>query len=152
MYVRNLRLKKGWSQKQLADISGLSVRTVQRIERGDKPGLESAMSLASIFEIDVSAIGLEQEAGKMTDSENMQLEALGYIQGVKEFYFHASIYVILSIAFLILWGFSISIIVWLFFSWGIALLAHGLVSFDKATFIGPRWERRILEKRLGKKL
>ena len=34
MYVQKLRLKKGWSQQQLADFSGLSVRTVQRIEAG----------------------------------------------------------------------------------------------------------------------
>ena len=32
MHVQKLRLKKGWSQQQLADFSGLSVRTVQRIE------------------------------------------------------------------------------------------------------------------------
>ena len=34
MQVQKLRLIKGWSQQQLADFSGLSVRTVQRIEAG----------------------------------------------------------------------------------------------------------------------
>ncbi|MCE1237238.1 MAG: helix-turn-helix domain-containing protein [Hyphomicrobiales bacterium] len=31
MLVQTLRLKKGWTQEQLALVSGLSVRTIQRI-------------------------------------------------------------------------------------------------------------------------
>ena len=34
MIVRKLRLQRGWSQEQLAEMSGLSTRTIQRIERG----------------------------------------------------------------------------------------------------------------------
>ena len=34
MLVQKLRLQRGWSQEQLAVVSGLSVRTIQRIERG----------------------------------------------------------------------------------------------------------------------
>ncbi|CAM4169684.1 XRE family transcriptional regulator [Vibrio agarivorans] len=34
MIIRKLRLKRGWTQEQLAELSGLSIRTVQRIERG----------------------------------------------------------------------------------------------------------------------
>lgn len=152
MIVKKLRLKKGWSQKQLSEVAGLSVRTIQRIEHGDKPGLESAMSLASIFEVDVSTITPEQEEAEIHDLEDRRLETVGSIQGIKEFYVHASIYTVLIVASLILWGLSVSLIVWLFFCWGVLLLLHGLVSFDKATFIGPRWEKRILEKRMGKKL
>lgn len=152
MIIRNLRLKKSWSQKQLAEISGLSVRTIQRIEQGDKPSLESAMSLAAIFEVDVAMISSESEESQLTDLENSKLEAIGYIHGIKQFYLHLSLYVILAIASLILWGLSISLIVWLFFSWGVIVLVHGLVSFDKATFIGPRWEKRVLEKSLGNKI
>ena len=33
MIVRKLRIQRGWSQDQLAQFSGLSVRTIQRIER-----------------------------------------------------------------------------------------------------------------------
>lgn len=32
MIVRKLRLQRGWSQEQLATLTGLSVRTIQRIE------------------------------------------------------------------------------------------------------------------------
>ena len=54
MIVRKLRLQRGWSQEQLAELSGLSVRTIQRAERGAKPGLETAKSLASVFELELS--------------------------------------------------------------------------------------------------
>jgi len=48
MIVRKLRLQRGWTQDQLSEISGLSIRTIQRLERGAKPSLETAKSLAAI--------------------------------------------------------------------------------------------------------
>jgi transcriptional regulator with XRE-family HTH domain len=36
--VKQLRLQRAWSQEQLAELAGLSVRTIQRIENGDRPG------------------------------------------------------------------------------------------------------------------
>ncbi|PLL91167.1 DNA-binding protein, partial [Klebsiella michiganensis] len=38
--VKQLRLQRAWSQEQLAELAGVSVRTIQRIENGDRPGLE----------------------------------------------------------------------------------------------------------------
>ncbi len=52
--VREFRLARGWSQAQLAELSGLSVRTVQRIESGANPGLESMKNLAHVLGIDVA--------------------------------------------------------------------------------------------------
>lgn len=49
--LRSLRLEKGWSQEQLALISGLSERTVQRAERGDTPSLETLGALAASFDL-----------------------------------------------------------------------------------------------------
>ena len=49
MQLRELRLARGWSQEQLAERSGLSVRTVQRIENGQAPGLASRAALADAF-------------------------------------------------------------------------------------------------------
>jgi transcriptional regulator with XRE-family HTH domain len=34
MIVRKLRLQRGWTQEHLAGLSGLSVRSIQRLERG----------------------------------------------------------------------------------------------------------------------
>ena len=46
MILRKLRLQRGWSQEQVAELTDLSVRTIQRIERGGQPSLESAKALA----------------------------------------------------------------------------------------------------------
>ena len=54
MLTQKLRLQRGWSQEQLAILSGLSVRTIQRIERGQSASVESLKSIASVFEIDFS--------------------------------------------------------------------------------------------------
>ncbi|WP_297731205.1 helix-turn-helix transcriptional regulator [uncultured Maricaulis sp.] len=51
MGLKSLRLDKGWSQEQLATISGLSHRTIQRAERGETPSLETLRALASSFEL-----------------------------------------------------------------------------------------------------
>ncbi len=56
MIVRKLRLERGWSQEHLAQVSGLNTRTIQRIESGQTPGLESLKSLAAVFEIDISQL------------------------------------------------------------------------------------------------
>ncbi|WP_336074194.1 helix-turn-helix transcriptional regulator, partial [Klebsiella pneumoniae] len=34
--VKQLRLQRAWSQEQLAEMAGLSVRTIQRIENGER--------------------------------------------------------------------------------------------------------------------
>jgi transcriptional regulator with XRE-family HTH domain len=43
-----------WSQEQLAELSGLSVRTIQRLERGQTASVESQKALGAAFEIDFS--------------------------------------------------------------------------------------------------
>ncbi len=40
-------------------MAGLSVRTIQRIENGERPGLETLSALAAVFEVTVAEIGGE---------------------------------------------------------------------------------------------
>ncbi|HWV13876.1 MAG TPA: helix-turn-helix transcriptional regulator [Cellvibrio sp.] len=54
--VKELRSQKSWSQDQLATISSLSLRTVQRIEKSGLCSLESRRALASAFDIDVTQL------------------------------------------------------------------------------------------------
>ena len=56
MIIRTLRKKKGWSQEELAEICGLNVRTIQRVESGNKASLETLRSLASVFEVELSKL------------------------------------------------------------------------------------------------
>ena len=50
--IKNLRIRKGFSQEELAEISGLSLRTIQRIENGEnEPRGDSVKRLAKVFEV-----------------------------------------------------------------------------------------------------
>jgi transcriptional regulator with XRE-family HTH domain len=59
MILKRLRHKRNWSQEQLAEISGLSVRTIQRIESGGKASLESLNALASVLEVQAPILAQE---------------------------------------------------------------------------------------------
>ncbi|WP_435275249.1 helix-turn-helix domain-containing protein [Psychrobium sp. nBUS_13] len=48
--VSALRLARCWSQEQLAEAAGLSVRTIQRIEKGGSGSLETMKSLSAVFQ------------------------------------------------------------------------------------------------------
>lgn len=50
--VRVFREMHQWSQEQLAEISGLSVRTIQRVEQGQPASLHTLRALGSAFEFD----------------------------------------------------------------------------------------------------
>ncbi|MHA1543834.1 MAG: helix-turn-helix domain-containing protein [Alphaproteobacteria bacterium] len=56
MDLKKLRTEKGWSQEQLAEISGVSARTIQRLEKGEKPGMETLKALSAGFEISGSEL------------------------------------------------------------------------------------------------
>ncbi len=61
--VKQLRLQRAWSQEQLAELAGVSVRTIQRIENGDRPGLETLSALAAVFEINVAELSDDEPVG-----------------------------------------------------------------------------------------
>ncbi|WP_193907718.1 helix-turn-helix domain-containing protein [Cellvibrio polysaccharolyticus] len=56
MIVRKLRDERKWSQEQLAILSGLSIRTIQRVESGQSASLETLKSLASVFDVEISKL------------------------------------------------------------------------------------------------
>jgi DNA-binding XRE family transcriptional regulator len=65
--IRELRRDRRWSQEQLAEFSGLSLRTVQRIEASNRAGEASLRTLAATFEIDDSALDLELSMSKSSN-------------------------------------------------------------------------------------
>jgi len=56
MIIKRLRKERNWSQEQLAILSGLSTRTIQRIESGQSASLETQKCLASVFEIELTKL------------------------------------------------------------------------------------------------
>ncbi len=60
MILKELRISRHLSQEQLAQMSGLNVRTIQRIESGHNASLESLKCLAAALEVDVSTLNQEK--------------------------------------------------------------------------------------------
>lgn len=54
--LRELRAARHWSQEQLASLSGLNLRTVQRLESGARISTESLKALASVFEVPAESL------------------------------------------------------------------------------------------------
>lgn len=54
--LRQLRTARQWSQEQLAGISGLNLRTIQRLEAGAKVSMESIRALAAVFEVPAGSL------------------------------------------------------------------------------------------------
>ena len=158
MLVRKLRLQRGWSQEQLAQLSGLSVRTIQRAERGYSQSLETRNALAAVFEVDLS--NFEEEEQAMTDDENKlksdEAEAMEYVQGLKAFYQHLIFFVFIMVAFIggiyLAHGFVPVYLQFMTIGWSLGLIFHGLNAFEVFNFFGPKWEKKKVEKRLGRKL
>ncbi|MDW6003234.1 2TM domain-containing protein [Vibrio mangrovi] len=154
MNIRKRRLQKGWSQEQLAQLSGLNIRTIQRIERDQKPSLESLNALAAVFEIELSELQGEQDMHK-TSQISEEERAISYVRDIKGFYSHAITYcLVITLLFII--NFSVnSDYIWAWWpmlGWGIGLISHGLNVFEVFNLFGPNWERKQIEKRLGRKL
>ncbi|MEM8816558.1 MAG: helix-turn-helix transcriptional regulator [Pseudomonadota bacterium] len=54
--LKRERQRRAWSQEHLAEVSGLSLRTVQRLEQTGRASFESARSLAAVFDLDVEQL------------------------------------------------------------------------------------------------
>lgn len=68
--VRRLRTERGWTQEQLADLCGCSLKTIQRVEKSGLCSMETRSALASVFEIDLKQLDGEekiQQAKKSND-------------------------------------------------------------------------------------
>jgi len=54
--IKSEREKRAWSQEHLARVTGLGLRTIQRIEKTGVAAFESAKALAAVFSIDVAVL------------------------------------------------------------------------------------------------
>src|SRR5690606_19466184 len=96
--------QRGWSQDQLARFSGLSIRTIQRIERGQQAGFESLKSLAAVFEVEFSQLQMEPDMNTHTDSKTdlNEQQAMEYVRDLKSFYTNLATYaVVISFLFIL---------------------------------------------------
>ena len=160
MSIQKLRLKRGWSQQQLADASGLSARTIQRLENGMPASTESLKSIAAVFEVDFAILNQES---KLTDTDSQEIKlrlqeektALRYVRRLRGFYTH--LFQLVPVALLLvlvnlwvspnhLWS------LWVIVFMVLGLLMHGAWVFGSNILLSPQWELKQVEKHLGRSL
>ena len=142
--IKKLRLERHWSQEQLADMSGLSIRTIQRIENGENAGLESLKALAAVFETTI------EDSNKNEELEQVRKEE-AYIQKLKGFYRLVFIAALTMIAPIVIAFNDTSfwfIVLWILLGWFVIIGIYALNTFE---FFGEKWQQKKIEKKFGKK-
>jgi len=158
MIIRKLRLEQGWSQQQLAQHSGLSVRTIQRLEKNQLPSEESAKCLAAVFEVNFNdLLGCfdpkpKKEAGmNPLHVSSEELRVMRQVRDIKDFYGHLMSFCIVIPGLWVinlltspqyLWA------VWPSLGWGLGLATHAVGTYQPFNWLGPEWEKREIKKRL----
>lgn len=144
--IKKMRLDRHWSQEQLAEMSGLSIRTIQRIENGENAGLESLKSLAAVFETNIADSNKKDEAEQIRKEEE-------YVQNVKGFYklvffaiLNLIIFLCLAIADSDAEGWFLFLYMLIF--WGICL---GIYSYNYFDIFGEKWRKKIIKRKFKKK-
>lgn len=155
MSIKTMRLARGWSQAQLAEFTGLSLRTVQRIEKGTKPTLETRKALAAVFEVDLDE--LETDDGRIDESalSEDELTELAHVRKTRRFIVQVLAYlVIVPLVCLAEWATEHELQYGLLLAtgWGIWLAIRARSQVDLNDLFGADWEKRRLEKRLGRKI
>jgi len=137
-------------------MSGLSVRTIQRIERNQGSSVESLKSLAAVFEIEFTSLIKES---MMTDEKDKisadEERAIQQVKEIKGFYTHLVQFVVIVTALAFInhmtspghyW------VIWVIIGWGAGIVAHGLTAFEMFSIFSASWEKRQIEKRINRKL
>lgn len=162
MIVRKLRLERGLTQDQLAAMAGISIRTLQRVERGAEASAETLKCLAAVLDLDFKDLRKDSPMHDLSQAETSPIlpdltrderEALEYVRDIKGFYIHAGNYGIVVLA-----SFAFNIwnaphawwVIWVALGWGLGLAYHGLSVFEVFNPLGDRWELEQVRKRLAR--
>jgi len=160
MNLQKMRLDKGWSQEQLADIAGLSVRTIQRLEKGKPAGLESLKCLAAVLETDIKTLTRDQIEMPRQDTTQTtpdpilarrQDEAIVYVENLKGVYVHLAIFAFCMPALYVLNLIISPDDLWILYvlaAWLVGLALHLLTFFVMFHGLNTDWENRTIKRRL----
>lgn len=154
MIIRQIRQDRGLSQEQLAQMAGISPRTLQRIERGATPSVETLKCLASALELQFEDLRKEVELATQNTSDEANYteaewqQAAEQVEGLKGFYLHTGI-----MLFSIIMIYAVNLMTSPWYMWAhwaalgcfSSVAVHALLLFN---LLGGNWERRQIEKRL----
>lgn len=69
--VKEERLARGWTQEHLAEVAGITARTVARIEKDEVQGAESLMAIAAALEVDLKKLALVLRIGEVKPTRSL---------------------------------------------------------------------------------
>ena len=143
--IKKMRLELHWSQEQLAEMSGLSIRTIQRIENGENAGLESLKSLASVFEINITDSDKKEEIEQLRKEEK-------HVENVKGLYAYLALAIFNLVVFFIIAFFDSDSEGWYLFIYMLIFYAitSGIFYLNIFNFFGEEWKRKIINKKFNK--
>ena len=160
MNLQKRRLDSGWSQEDLALHSGLSVRTIQRLENGQKASLESLKCLAAVFETSVTTLVQEQSMtvietvnpANIDITQQKEKDAIAYVKNLRAFHMNWMTFIVIMPLLFVLNlvlspGFLWAAIVG--FCWGFGIALNALVVFRLFSLFSGEWEQNEFQRRLG---
>ena len=175
MDIQKLRTDRRWTQEPLALHSGLSPRTIQRLESGNAATLESLKCLAAVFETSVTHLMQEPkmipttpavqtaDTDKTKSSENepntgqtfqqrKEAEAIDYVQNLKGFHLNWLCFLVIIPC---LYALNLYVspdniwIGWVIAPWAFGIALHAIVMFGLFGLFGAEWEQRQFQRRMS---
>lgn len=126
--IKRWREERHWSQEHLAELAGIGLRTIQRIENGENASQDSVMALAAAFNVDAMALSVDAEEEARQAAELKEKEAEATLR--LTFYIHLASF---AFSFIVFAGIGLAagdfailqVMIW----WAIGVCAHGLTIF-----------------------
>ena len=127
--IKRWREERHWSQEHLADLAGIGLRTVQRIEKGEPASRETMTALAAAFNVDVMALAVdpETEAEEIVRKKDAKLLAgmrLGFLISFASYIFGMILFIGISLGI----GGSRFTMMWPMIWWTVGVAGHGLAT------------------------
>lgn len=153
--VKSLRLEKHWSQDELAQLSGLNVRTIQRVEKGKSVGTETLKALAAVFEITADELIAVIESEKLTQQEDKantehtqaaQEKALEKVKSIKYFYALSAFLIAIFVLYMLPNyndGEDLGPLIVVFLSFAALIAGYAFIVFQP---FGEEWEKAKVSK------
>jgi len=124
--IKRWREERHWSQEHLAQLAGVGLRTLQRIENGQKASGETLKALANAFNVDVVALSVDPEIEAAQIVQSRQKKVVRDLR--LSFWIHGACYVVVAAVFItISVGLGAFVMKWPLMWVTVALLGHGAV-------------------------
>ena len=142
--IRRWREERYWSQEHLADIAGIGLRTLQRLEDGQQASRESVIAVAAAFGVEAIALTVDTRIDQARKALDKKLNDAAAFR--LSLFIHAAGYVVGMLVFA---GISLGIggthfvMKWPAIWWTVGIVAHGAAV--AIVYLVLRYEQAKLE-------